>query len=61
MGNTYAFLVEWPRIFGAKTVVLAANLPAALKWLEEYKARHFRDCTADIVSIVCVGEVVNPN
>jgi hypothetical protein len=59
MGSTYAFLVEWPRIFAVKTIVLAANLPAAMKWLEEYRARHFKDCYTDIVSIVCVGEVVN--
>lgn len=59
MGNTYAFLVECPRIFAGKTIVLAANLKAALDWVETYKAKYFKDCYSEVVSIVCVGEVVN--
>jgi hypothetical protein len=59
MGSTYAFLVECPRIFAVKTIVLAANLRAALDWVDQYKAKHFKDCRHDVVSIVCVGEVVN--
>lgn len=60
MGSTYAFLVECPRVFAGKTIVLAANLRAALDWVDQHKAKYFKDCYYDVVSIVCVGEVVNP-
>lgn len=60
MGNTYAFLVECPRVFSGKTIVLAIGLREALDWVDEYKKRIWgKDCSAEVTSIVCVGEVIN--
>lgn len=58
MGAVYAFLVECPRLFGTKKVVLGGSLEMVVDWLtKEMQRLGMVGCR--IESIVNVGEVVN--
>lgn len=58
MGEKNAYLVECPRMFRTKKVVVAADITQALKFMdEEMKRCKMSNC--QIESIVLIGEVLN--